>query len=429
MWMYTHTHGYFKNKGITLIALIITIIILLLLAGISIAILSGKNGIFANVKQAKKAQLKAEMKEQLTMALQELQIEKKSNATLEDVTQEWIQTAILSDYKPEIKEDASLNGKLIVMTKDNTVGKFVIDQNLKVTTSLENSQENRTARYIIIEVNGYLGNADGAVINEIEIYDKNLNKLDYSILYNLEYDSSTDGYSASWTDSRYWNYTNLNDGQIAYSSNYPTGGQNCTVFLGGTKDGSSNAWARFIINLGENKEIGQIRVCIGGTDELSPCGSRTPKEVSIYSINDFIDGKDENSTYFKNIKQRNIEGLELIDRKQFSEIIKEPVWVEYMENDNSKYVNCRYLLFEVAGYFENEDAVVINEIEIYDKYNNKINYKILYTLAFDSSTNSYPVCWTNGNYWNYTNLNDGQIAYSSNYPTGGQNCTVFLGRK
>ena len=42
-----------KNKGITLVALIITIIILLILSGITIATLGGENGLFARVKLGK----------------------------------------------------------------------------------------------------------------------------------------------------------------------------------------------------------------------------------------------------------------------------------------------------------------------------------------------------------------------------------------
>ena len=34
-----------KNKGITLIALVVTIIVLLILAGVSISMLTGENGI------------------------------------------------------------------------------------------------------------------------------------------------------------------------------------------------------------------------------------------------------------------------------------------------------------------------------------------------------------------------------------------------
>ena len=77
-----------SQKGITLVALVITIIVLLLLAGIAIASLGGENGIFAKVKQAKKTHVESEMKEQLTMGLQELQIAKQGNATLDDVTQD-----------------------------------------------------------------------------------------------------------------------------------------------------------------------------------------------------------------------------------------------------------------------------------------------------------------------------------------------------
>ena len=120
------------NKGITLVALVITIIILLLLVGIIIVALGGENGIFAKAKQAKKAQLKAEMKEQITIGLQELQIDKKANATLDDVTQDWASSSISSEYNPIVKDDASLNGKLIVMTKDNIVGNFLIDSNLNI---------------------------------------------------------------------------------------------------------------------------------------------------------------------------------------------------------------------------------------------------------------------------------------------------------
>ena len=42
-----------KNKGITLIALVVTIIALLVLAGISIAMLTGQNGILNRAVEAK----------------------------------------------------------------------------------------------------------------------------------------------------------------------------------------------------------------------------------------------------------------------------------------------------------------------------------------------------------------------------------------
>ena len=42
-----------KNKGITLIALVVTIIVLLILAGISISMLTGQNGILNRASEAK----------------------------------------------------------------------------------------------------------------------------------------------------------------------------------------------------------------------------------------------------------------------------------------------------------------------------------------------------------------------------------------
>lgn len=42
-----------EQKGITLVALVITIIILLILAGISIASITSDNGLFTRAKQAK----------------------------------------------------------------------------------------------------------------------------------------------------------------------------------------------------------------------------------------------------------------------------------------------------------------------------------------------------------------------------------------
>ena len=47
-----------KQKGITLIALVITIIVLLILAGVSISMLTGENGI---LNQASKAAVQTEI--------------------------------------------------------------------------------------------------------------------------------------------------------------------------------------------------------------------------------------------------------------------------------------------------------------------------------------------------------------------------------
>lgn len=68
-----------KNKGITLIALIITIIILLILAGVTISGIANENGLFSKTKEAKEISIKAQLKEEIQNAIMEIIIENTSN--------------------------------------------------------------------------------------------------------------------------------------------------------------------------------------------------------------------------------------------------------------------------------------------------------------------------------------------------------------
>ena len=62
-----------RNQGITLIALVITIIVLILLAGISISMLTGQNGILERVSQAKKLTADASQIEDTKLALMDIE--------------------------------------------------------------------------------------------------------------------------------------------------------------------------------------------------------------------------------------------------------------------------------------------------------------------------------------------------------------------
>ena len=59
-----------NQKGITLIALVITIIVLLILAGVSIAMLTGPNGLLTRAEDAGDASKVAEAVERVNMELQ-----------------------------------------------------------------------------------------------------------------------------------------------------------------------------------------------------------------------------------------------------------------------------------------------------------------------------------------------------------------------
>ena len=58
-----------NQKGITLIALVITIIVLLILAGVSIAMLTGQNGILTQASNASTATLRGEIEEAVKLGV------------------------------------------------------------------------------------------------------------------------------------------------------------------------------------------------------------------------------------------------------------------------------------------------------------------------------------------------------------------------
>lgn len=71
-----------SNEGITLIALVVTIIVLLILAGISISVLTGQNGILNRAVDAKEKSATANAKEEAQVALNGYLIEKKTNSNV-----------------------------------------------------------------------------------------------------------------------------------------------------------------------------------------------------------------------------------------------------------------------------------------------------------------------------------------------------------
>lgn len=68
-----------QEKGITLIALVVTIIILIILAGVSINLVLGDNGIITKAKQAKGTYSQAQAREKIEIVLEEAKIDKFTN--------------------------------------------------------------------------------------------------------------------------------------------------------------------------------------------------------------------------------------------------------------------------------------------------------------------------------------------------------------
>ena len=95
------------EKGITLIALVITIIVLLILAGVSIATLTGDNGILMRASDAKNKTEISQWEERIETAIIAAE-GKHRNTTIDDVIQELIDSDVISDANQVNKETGTI---------------------------------------------------------------------------------------------------------------------------------------------------------------------------------------------------------------------------------------------------------------------------------------------------------------------------------
>ena len=122
-----------NNKGITLVALIVTIVVLLILAGITIAAVLADGGIFKTAQNSQKVQDTAKLEEKVKLMLTDAQIENKVN------------NKTLNEYFTE----KGLNPK-----QDATTGTIsIITEEHKVTINEENLEIVKIEESLIIEPN------------------------------------------------------------------------------------------------------------------------------------------------------------------------------------------------------------------------------------------------------------------------------------
>ena len=123
-----------NQRGITLIALVVTIIVLIVLAGIAISMTVGDNGIFAKAKEAKRLQITAEVKEKIGTEILAAQVEAiERNEELEQAQVE----DIISKYGT-LQDD-----KDTIILKDNGYTVSLLDIYQGTTTSSGSYTENK----------------------------------------------------------------------------------------------------------------------------------------------------------------------------------------------------------------------------------------------------------------------------------------------
>lgn len=118
-----------NRKGITLIALVITIIVLLILAGVTIATLTGDNGILTQAGKAKEKNTQAEIAEKIKLAVMSVKI---NSDILDDVTREELKEELMQ-LLPNAKTN-DIDTDLEIEIDDY---KYLINRNLRIIEKIE----------------------------------------------------------------------------------------------------------------------------------------------------------------------------------------------------------------------------------------------------------------------------------------------------
>ncbi len=112
-----------REQGITLIALVVTIVVLLILAGVSISMLTGENGIITQAQEAKENTRGGEVKERVEMAANENRTIDYTNGNPEDkTTKEEMIAELEGEKKLTSKEVETLQTTNLI-----TIGSIEID--------------------------------------------------------------------------------------------------------------------------------------------------------------------------------------------------------------------------------------------------------------------------------------------------------------
>lgn len=145
----------FKENGITLVALVVTIIILLILAGVAISNLLGENGLIKQAKVGKEKYAISEAKEKIELEITNLQVEQQSKG--EGLTKEILTKINNEDI--DVRDTSNFPVEVICGKY-----KFEVDNNFQVK---------------------YIGEADGTVIKYTTEPDDYTNQSNVKVLLKI----------------------------------------------------------------------------------------------------------------------------------------------------------------------------------------------------------------------------------------------------
>ena len=211
------------EKGITLIALIITIIILLILAGVTITMLTGDNGILKQATNARETNTKAELEEQVKLAVMASKVNDTASInieTLEDEINKISGTTITKSADDKLPWTVKKGSYEVTITEDgtittNTTGK---DDGKKDDCKKDDDKKEEDTRTVLEQATAAMpeGSTIDSTTNEntgIVMIDSNGNEWVW-----IEVPSTVFTNATSSTD-----YENIKTDLITYASDYREG--------------------------------------------------------------------------------------------------------------------------------------------------------------------------------------------------------------
>jgi type II secretory pathway pseudopilin PulG len=118
-----------NQRGVTLIALVVTIIVLIILAGVAIAALLGDNGVITRSRQAKRNQIEGEVRDTISLAVQaaKMEAERRSAESSDgffadvDLKSGSVLTTLLAKELKPVAASAGANGYYVDTTTEGVL--------------------------------------------------------------------------------------------------------------------------------------------------------------------------------------------------------------------------------------------------------------------------------------------------------------------
>ena len=183
-----------ESKGITLIALVISIIVLLILAGVTIAALSGDNGILTRAKEAKEKTNTSDIIEEINLAIITSTTETSGNIDKEMLRKELENKNI----KVETEDNEfpwKINYKEKIFEIDENFNVKEISEKMKINVSAEQinlsperyygkialnyTKENLTYRIFYVDKNNEFGDGKNTIYLKADWNENNIRLTDY----------------------------------------------------------------------------------------------------------------------------------------------------------------------------------------------------------------------------------------------------------